>query len=104
MQTLIEQFAAQTVLMRGLADRLGYPNFAHMMTNTLSSLHDTHLSERERLQRAYDASRIFGGMGSWNDSVPVTAFEMGISDEFDQTTERFWAVRTAVRVALERRI
>lgn len=92
-QSLIDEFARCALALRGLADKLDCPNFAKMMDDTLSCLCDDGLNDRQKLLRAYECSRIFGGMGSWVDNPPFLACELGLSDEYDKITDEFWKIR-----------
>lgn len=96
-QALIDEFARCALALRDLADKLGYPNFAKMMDNALSCLYDDGLDNGQKLLQAYECSRIFGGMGSWVDSPPFTAHELGLSDDYDKITDELWQIRQKAR-------
>lgn len=94
---LIIEFLHCTKAMHELAVRLEAINFAKMMARTIGILEDPTLDPIKKLTYAYDSSHIFGGMGSWNDSPPFTAHEMGISEEFERITDDFYDIREQVR-------
>lgn len=43
-------------------------------------------------------TQIFGGMGSWGDSPPYTAQNLGIRSEFDEITSQFSNTRNKLKV------
>lgn len=54
-----------------------------------------------RLCYAADKADVFGAMGSWNDSPPFSAAEMGLSDEYDKlSNELFIQIQRALLYAV----
>ena len=96
-QDLVSEFILASRALRHLADTLGFGNFSQMMTDTLWVLEHPTWDDRTKLRRAYDASRIFGGMGSWNDEPAFVADDMGLNSEYTQASKALDDIRQKVR-------
>lgn len=92
-QILISEFKRLALALKTMAEVLDYGNFAKMMENTVGALDDERLDDKQKLLKAYDCSRIFGGMGSWLDCPPFTAEHAQLSQDYDKITGAFYDIR-----------
>lgn len=86
---LSNQFAFQATLqqLEQLANRIEEPNFAAIFRSQaekLASKPDNSQALCELLFNVACGSWVFGGMGSWNDSAPFLADQVGLSSQYEK--------------------
>ena len=91
-----EDFRNILIKIRDFSNEIGVRNFASIFTKSFELLDEKkYIINKEKFPlgfpdknaRLYVASmtaNIFGGMGSWNDSVPYYVYEKGLTDEYNK--------------------
>ncbi|MBC1992430.1 hypothetical protein HCJ62_06600, partial [Listeria welshimeri] len=69
-----------------------YPNFSRIFNSGLTILKED-LSDQDKAKLVVAATRIFGSMGSWNDSPPWSAQQLNMEKEFEEITSEFYEKR-----------
>ena len=93
-----------------LADKIDFQNFANIFTEAFDILDGKNMKDNyykkyflllpERNPRLFYSagiSDVFGGMGSWNDSPPFSAYEKGLENEYNNLSSE---LLTQIRLAL----
>lgn len=92
----LAEFRRPLIKMGYLSERLNYPGFTKRFRESLEIL-ESNLNDIEKAKRLLVKTEIVGGMGTWMDSLPWTAHQLGISNEFDETTSRFSITRSEIK-------
>lgn len=94
---LLETFKTICSQLADLTIKIDEPNWGKsFFSPALAILQDENLSVDERLKKAYDRTGVFGGMGSWLDCPPYSAYRVGLTQQYDELTEELWECRMAV--------
>lgn len=84
----LREFRLPLLKIMCLSKRLNYPGFTKTFEKALEIL-DSKLSEQDKAKQIIVKTQILGGMWSWNDSPPWTAYHLGIEKEFESITIQF---------------
>lgn len=71
---------------------MDYPNFSRMFNSGLTILKED-LSDQDKAKLVVAATRVFGSLGSWNDSPPWSAQQLNMEKEFEEITSEFYEKR-----------
>lgn len=95
-----EDFRNILIKIRDFSNEIGVKNFANIFNYAFELLDKKkYIMNKEKFPlnflpdknaRLYVSSmtaNVFGGMGSWNDSVPYCAYEKGLTDEYDKLSK-----------------
>jgi hypothetical protein len=92
----LSEFRTPLIKIKFLSERLNYSGFTKRFEESLEIL-ESNLNDQEKAKRLLVKTDILGGMGTWMDSPPWTAYQLGISKEFDETTKRFSIARSKIK-------
>lgn len=92
----LSEFREPLIKIKLLSEKLNYSGFTKQFKESLEIL-ESNLDDQEKVKRILVKTEILGGMGTWNDSPPWTAFQMGISREFEETTKQFSIARNKIK-------
>ncbi|MGX7150485.1 hypothetical protein [Enterococcus ureasiticus] len=94
------EFRTPLIKIKLLSERLNYSEFTKRFEESLEIL-ESNLHDQEKAKRLLVKTEILGGIGTWMDSPPWTAYQLGISSEFDKTTKRFSISRSKIKKYLK---
>ncbi|MBF2387529.1 hypothetical protein [Listeria welshimeri] len=86
------EFKCSLLKIKKLSDALDYPNFSIMFNSGLTILKED-LSDQDKAKLVVAATRVFGSLGSWNDSPPWSAQQLNMEKEFEEITSEFYEKR-----------
>lgn len=92
----LSEFRTPLIKIKLLSEKLNYSGFTKRFEESLEIL-ESNLDDQEKAKRILVKTEILGGMGTWNDSPPCTAFQMSISKEFEETTKQFSIARNKIK-------
>ena len=95
----IEEFKYVLIDIGSFAEKIGFPYFSDVFHKAYEGLHDfakideynvpEHIpNELKGIYYAVETADVFGAMGSWNDSPPCYAHEMGLDKEYNSLSDR----------------
>lgn len=94
---LLTQFTLICSGLTELAEKIDENKWANSCFHpALAILENDDLSVQHRLESAYDCTNVFGGMGSWIDSPPYSAYLYQQTEQYDYLTNELWKSRQAV--------
>lgn len=94
-----EEFKAVLLEIGKFAEKIGFPEFSGVFHKAYKGLCDFTKVENHRVPEcipdefkgiyyAVETADVFGAMGSWNDSPPCSAAEMGLEEEYNTLSDR----------------
>ena len=97
----IEEFKYVLIDIGSFAEKIGFPYFSDVFHKAYEGLHDfakideyivpDHIpNELKGIYYAVETADVFGAMGSWNDSPPCYAEQMGLGKEYNKLSDRLF--------------
>lgn len=97
-ETLCQQFLHATRDIAALARAIGEESWAEeFFDRAAKALENPQTPCKTRLRAAYRHTRVFGGMGSWNDNPLFSADEKGLSGTYERCSTALYQAREATR-------
>ena len=97
----IEEFKSVLIDIGSFAEKIGFPYFSDVFHKAYEGLCDFGKidehnvpeyipNELKGIYYAVETADVFGAMGSWNDSPPCYAEQMGLGEEYNKLSERLF--------------